>query len=215
VIHGEPLGLADVDELDFGKAAGLLPAIVQDADSGAVLMLGYMSAAALRATLEKSRVVFFSRSKARLWEKGETSGHHLELIAVRTDCDRDCLLVSARATGPVCHLKTQSCFGDAVPAAAQPFAFLARLEALIAERSIAAAAGSYTARLFTQGNLAIAQKVGEEALELALAAAAESDERVVDESADLIFHLLVLLRSRKLTLASVVAALVARHAARS
>ena len=214
MIHGEPLGLAEVSELDFGKAGGLLPAIVQDADSGTVLMLGYMTAAALRATLQKSRVVFFSRSKGRLWEKGESSGHHLELVAVRTDCDRDCLLVSARAGGPVCHLNTQSCFGDEVPAATHPLAFLVYLEALIEERSIARAADGYTAQLLAQGNPKIAQKVGEEALELALAAVAESDDRVIDESADLIFHLLVLLRNHRLTLAAVVAALAARHAAR-
>ena len=214
MIHGEPLTLLTSSDLDFGKAAGLLPAIVQDADSGAVLMLGYMTAAALRARSREPRVVFFSRSKGRLWEKGETSGHHLELVAVRTDCDRDCLLVSARAAGPVCHLNTKSCFGDAPPTASQPLEFLARLEALVEERSVTPAAGSYTSQLFAQGNLKIAQKVGEEALELALAAGAESDDRVVDEAADLIFHLLVLLRARKLSLARVVATLAARHAAR-
>jgi phosphoribosyl-ATP pyrophosphohydrolase/phosphoribosyl-AMP cyclohydrolase len=213
VIHGQTLTLADIDTLDFSKTPGLLPAIVQDADSGAVLMLGYMNATALRATLERGRVVFFSRSKERLWEKGETSGQHLELVALRTDCDRDCVLVSARAQGLVCHLKTRSCFGDAATTAAERLAFLAELEAVIESRSIEPSTDSYTARLLAQGGTRIAQKVGEEALELALAAVAESDDKVVAESADLIFHMLVLLRSRGLSLASVIADLATRRSA--
>ena len=214
MIHGQTLTLADIDTLDFSKTPGLLPAIVQDADSGAVLMLGYMNATALRATLERGRVVFFSRSKERLWEKGETSGQHLELVALRTDCDRDCVLVSARAQGPVCHLNTRSCFGDAATTAAERLAFLAELEAVIESRSTEPSTDSYTARLLAQGATRIAQKVGEEALELALAAVAESDDKVVAESADLIFHMLVLLRSRGLSLASVIADLATRHVQR-
>lgn len=214
MIHGQTLTLADIDTLDFSKTPGLLPAIVQDADSGAVLMLGYMNATALRATLERGRVVFFSRSKERLWEKGETSGQHLELVALRTDCDRDCVLVSARAQGPVCHLNTRSCFGDAATTAAERLAFLVELEAVIESRSTEASTDSYTARLLAQGGTRIAQKVGEEALELALAAVAESDDKVVAESADLIFHMLVLLRSRGLSLASVIADLATRHVQR-
>jgi phosphoribosyl-ATP pyrophosphohydrolase/phosphoribosyl-AMP cyclohydrolase len=211
VRRGAPLTLNDVDTLDFAKGAGLLPAIVQDADTGAVLMLGYMNAAALHATLERGRVVFYSRSRQRLWEKGETSGHALELVAVRADCDRDCVLVSARAQGAVCHLGTRSCFGDAAVSAAEPLAFLALLEAVIEKRVAEQPQGSYTARLFAQGATRIAQKVGEEGLELALAAVAPSDDKVVAEAADLIFHMLVLLKSRGLPLASVVAELAARH----
>jgi phosphoribosyl-AMP cyclohydrolase / phosphoribosyl-ATP pyrophosphohydrolase len=210
VIHGELLTAADIEDLDFQKAAGLLPAIVQDADTGVVLMLGYMNSAALLATLERGRVVFFSRSKQRLWEKGETSGHHLQLVAVRTDCDRDCVLVSARATGSVCHLGTMSCFGNASSPAEQ-LAFLSVLEAVIERRITEATDGSYTANLIRQGPQRIAQKVGEEGLELALAAVADTDEGVIAEAADVIFHMMVLLRSRKLSLARVVAELAMRH----
>jgi phosphoribosyl-ATP pyrophosphohydrolase/phosphoribosyl-AMP cyclohydrolase len=210
---GTPLKLADVEDLDFSKAAGLLPAIVQDADSGAVLMLGYMNAAALRATLETARVVFFSRSKKRLWEKGETSGHTLDVLAVRTDCDRDALLVSARARGPVCHLGTTSCFGDPPATPASPLAFLSLLESVIERRMTELPDGSYTAKLLGQGVKRIAQKVGEEGLELALAAAGDTDERVIAEAADLMFHMMVLLKSRNLALADVVTELAARHTA--
>ena len=204
------LTLADVADLDFSKCAGLLPAIVQDVDSSAVLMLGYMNAAALRATLERGCVVFFSRSKDRLWEKGETSGNTLELVAVRADCDRDALLVRARARGPVCHLGTLSCFGD-VFAQASPFAFLAVLETVIERRITERPDGSYTANLIEQGIKRIAQKVGEEGLELALAGVSDTNERVIAEAADLLFHMMVLLKSRKLPLASVVTELAARH----
>jgi phosphoribosyl-ATP pyrophosphohydrolase/phosphoribosyl-AMP cyclohydrolase len=214
VIHGQLLTPEDIETLDFSKGSGLLPAVVQDAETGTVLMLGYMNSAALRVTLERGRVVFFSRSKDRLWEKGETSGHHLELVAVRTDCDRDCVLVSARARGPVCHLGRTSCFGDPPPAPTEGVAFLSVLETVIARRITEQTAGSYTANLVSQGAQRIAQKIGEEGLELALAAVAETDERVVAEAADVIFHMMVLLGSRKLPLARVVAALAMRHAQR-
>lgn len=207
-----PITLADIDTLDFAKAGGLVPAIVQDADSGAVLMLGYMNAPALRATLERGRVVFFSRSKARLWEKGETSGNYLEFVEAHSDCDQDALLVRARAQGAVCHLGTRSCFADAPTTAAEGLAFLAILEGLIESRIIERPAGSYTADLAASGATRIAQKVGEEGLELALAGVAEGNDKVVAEAADLIFHMLVLLRSRGVPLTSVVAELAARHA---
>ncbi len=212
---GVSLGLADVQEVDFAKDEGLLPAIVQDALTGAVLMLGYMNRDALRATLERGRVVFFSRSKQRLWEKGETSGNFLELAAVRTDCDRDALLVTARPHGPTCHLGTTTCFGDGTTTRAGRLAFLAVLEDVIEERIVERPEGSYTASLYAQGPKRIAQKVGEEGLEVALAAAAESDEKVVAESADLLFHLLVLLKSRGVSLERVVAELESRHAGKS
>jgi phosphoribosyl-ATP pyrophosphohydrolase/phosphoribosyl-AMP cyclohydrolase len=210
---GRPLCLADIDSLDFAKS-GLLPAVVQHAQTGAVLMVGYMNREAVRETLARGHVVFFSRSKQRLWEKGETSGHFLELREIRTDCDRDALLVTATPTGPVCHAGTATCFGDGPVTRGERLAFLAGLEGVIEQRIAASPQGSYTARLFAQGPVRIAQKVGEEGLEVALAAAVESDEKVVSESADLIFHLLVLLRSRGLSFESVVAELQSRHAAK-
>lgn len=209
-LPGAPLHLADIDTLDFGKGGGLLPAIVQHAASGAVLMLGYMNGEALRATLTRGRVVFFSRSRQRLWEKGETSGHTLQLAAVRTDCDRDTLLVTATPAGPACHLGTATCFGDGA-AAGSDLAFLGALEAIIAQRLADRPEGSYTARLHAEGPKRIAQKVGEEGLEVALAAVAETDAELIAESADLIYHLLLLLASRGLRLERVVAELQSRH----
>jgi phosphoribosyl-AMP cyclohydrolase / phosphoribosyl-ATP pyrophosphohydrolase len=209
---GTPLGLGDIDSLDFDKSEGLLPAVVQHADTGAVLMVGYMDRAALRETLSRRHVVFFSRSKQRLWEKGETSGHFLELAEIRTDCDRDALLVTARPLGPVCHEGTATCFGNDAVTQGEHLAFLSTLEGVIEKRIAESPQGSYTARLFAEGPKRIAQKVGEEGLEVALAAVAETDDKVISESADLIFHLLVLLRSRGLSFQSIVAELQSRHA---
>jgi phosphoribosyl-ATP pyrophosphohydrolase/phosphoribosyl-AMP cyclohydrolase len=216
---GEAAGLGtravltgDIESLDFGKSDGLLPAVIQHADTGAVLMLGYMNAEALRETFSRGRVVFFSRSKQRLWEKGETSGHILELESVRTDCDRDTLLVTARPRGPVCHVGTRTCFGDEPATAAERLAFLGTLEGVIAKRAAEQPEGSYTARLFAQGQRHIAQKVGEEGVEVALAAVAETDDKVISESADLLFHLMVMLKHRGLSLERVVAELQGRHA---
>lgn len=202
---------SDIDSLDFQKSAGLLPAIVQHAETGAVLMLGYMNADALRETFSRGHVVFFSRSKQRLWEKGETSGHFLELRSVRIDCDRDTLLITARPHGPVCHVGTRTCFGDESVTPAESLAFLSTLEGVIARRATEKPEGSYTARLFAQGQRRIAQKVGEEGVEVALAAVTETDDKVISESADLIFHLLVMLKHRGLSLERVVAELEARH----
>jgi len=147
-----------------------------------------------------------------LWEKGETSGHRLELAQIRADCDRDTLLVTAWPHGPACHLGTATCFGDEALTAAERLAFLAALEAIIAQRIAERPEGSYTARLFAEGPKRLAQKVGEEGLEVALAAAAETDDKLIAESADLLFHLLVLLKSRGLPLERVVAELQSRHA---
>jgi phosphoribosyl-ATP pyrophosphohydrolase/phosphoribosyl-AMP cyclohydrolase len=155
--------------------------------------------------------VFWSRSKQRLWEKGETSGHFLTLLDVQADCDRDALLIIAEPHGPVCHLGTVSCFGDGRSTRASQIAFLGELEAVIEQRITQAPEGSYTARLFAQGPKRIAQKVGEEGVEVALAGVGSKDEELVSESADLLFHLLVLLRSRGLTLERVVAELESRH----
>jgi phosphoribosyl-AMP cyclohydrolase / phosphoribosyl-ATP pyrophosphohydrolase len=171
-----------------------------------------MNREALRETLGRRRVVFFSRSRQRLWEKGETSGHFLELVQIRTDCDRDTLLVTAWPRGPVCHLGTATCFGDEPLTAGERLAFLGTLEGVIARRIAERPEGSYTARLFAQGSKRIAQKVGEEGLEVALAAVAETDDKVIAESADLLFHLLVLLKSRGLPFERVLAELQSRHA---
>ena len=210
-----PLGLADLDTLDFAKGAGLLPAIVQHAGNGCVLMLGYMNREALAATLTRRRVVFFSRSKGRLWEKGETSGHCLELAEIHADCDRDTLRVRAWPRGPVCHFGSGSCFGDTPLAADERTSFLTALEDIIGERMAARPEGSYTAKLRAGGWTRIAQKVGEEGLEVALAGAAGSDREVVQEVADLLYHVLVLLKARGLTLERVLDELRARHRARS
>jgi phosphoribosyl-ATP pyrophosphohydrolase/phosphoribosyl-AMP cyclohydrolase len=205
----------DLSRLDFGKGAGLLPAIIQHADTGAVLMLGYMNADALAATQARGRVVFYSRSRQRLWEKGETSGHSLTVEAIRIDCDADTLLISARPLGPTCHEGTTTCFGDAALSGATRLGFLAQLTAIIQQRSHEAADGSYTARLLAGGVARMAQKVGEEGVEVALAAVAQSAEKLVGESADLLFHLMVLLQAKNLQLDDVVKELAARHAARA
>lgn len=205
---------AQVATLDWNKGDGLLPAIVQDAQTGRVLMLGFMNAKALQATLDLKRVTFFSRSKQRLWTKGETSGHYLNVVDVAPDCDNDSLLITALPDGPTCHNGTQSCFGDEVTTAASDLAFLARLEAVIAQRIAEQPEGSYTARIWHQGPTRMAQKVGEEGVEVALAAVTQADDRLVSESADLLFHLSLLLKSRNLTLGSVVQELERRHTRR-
>lgn len=191
--------------LAWDKQDGLLPAIVQDARTLRVLMLGYMDRAALQATLDSRKVTFYSRSKQRLWTKGESSGHVLELVAIDVDCDADTLLVQAIPHGPTCHLQRESCF----PAA--PGHFLGELDALVAQRERERPAGSYTTKLFESGVRRIAQKVGEEGVESALAAVAQDAEALLGESADLLYHLLVLLRARGLSLAEVDAVLRERH----
>jgi phosphoribosyl-ATP pyrophosphohydrolase/phosphoribosyl-AMP cyclohydrolase len=209
------LKLEDLSKIDFAKGDGLIPAIVQHAETGAVLMLGYMNRDALRETFERKHVVFFSRSKQRLWEKGETSGHTLDLVDVSLDCDNDTLLVTALPRGPVCHTGAKTCFGDEPQTAAERLSFIGELEAVIERRIADRPEGSYTARLFAQGPKRIAQKVGEEGVEVALAAVTEGDDKVISESADLLFHLLVLLKSRGVTLERVVRELEARHAGKS
>lgn len=193
------------DALAWDKQGGLLPTVVQDAASLQVLMLGYMDRDALQATLTTGLVTFFSRSRQRLWVKGETSGNVLDLVAIEPDCDGDTLLVRAHPRGPTCHLGRDSCF----PAA--PASMLGRLDALLAARERDRPAGSYSTRLFEGGIRRIAQKVGEEGVETALAAVAEDDDALTGEAADLMFHLLVLLRARGLSLADVDAMLAARR----
>ena len=206
--------LDDVGTLDWDKGGGLLPAIVQHARTGRVLMLGYMNDAALRQTLSGGRVVFYSRSRETLWTKGETSGNHLNVVDVSTDCDCDALLVVADPIGPTCHKGTESCFADAMPSVAQRLGFLALLENIIANRIADQPESSYTAKLYAKGTGRIAQKVGEEGVETALAAVSRDDEGLVSECADLLFHLMVLLKSRELTLERIVEELKARHASK-
>jgi phosphoribosyl-ATP pyrophosphohydrolase/phosphoribosyl-AMP cyclohydrolase len=201
----------EVGKVDFAKDDGLVPAIVQDADCGAVLMMAYMNREALEETLKRRRAVFFSRSKQRLWEKGETTGHSLDVVDVALDCDADTLLVTARPRGPACHNGTLTCFGDESRAAATSIAFLAKLEGVVARRATEKPDASYTAKLLAKGINKVAQKVGEEGVETALAGVNESDQKLVEESADLMFHLLVLLQARKVPLSAVVAELEKRH----
>lgn len=198
--------------LDFGKGDGLLPVIVQDAVTARVLMLGYMNQEALRVTLDSGHVTFFSRSKQRLWTKGETSGHYLKLVKLAADCDQDTLLVLAHPHGPTCHTGTDSCFGE-LTAAATDIGFLSRLQQVIDERIQQQPEGSYTAKLWADGTRRMAQKVGEEGVEVALAAVAQSEQHLLSESADLLFHLSLLLKSRQLSLQQVVAELAGRHQA--
>lgn len=204
----------DPGRLDWDKGDGLLPVIVQHATDGRVLMLGYMNEVALRRTLAEGRVTFFSRSRNELWTKGETSGHFLHVVHASADCDNDTILVLANPDGPTCHNGTPTCFTDARTPVATDIAFLATLQSTIAQRIADSPAGSYTARLFADGVGRIAQKVGEEGVETALAAVTRDDGELVGECADLVYHLLVLLKARSLTLEQVVAELAARHGAR-
>ena len=194
-----------VDALAWQKQGGLLPAIVQDAVAGRVLMLGYMSREELATTLASRTVTFYSRSRGRLWRKGETSGHVLDLLSVEADCDGDALLVQARPQGPTCHIGTASCFAQA------PSDFLRELDALVEARERERPAGSYTTALFESGLRRIAQKVGEEGVETSLAAVAEDDAALLGEAADLVYHLVVLLRARGLSVTEALAVLEKRH----
>jgi len=201
-----------VEQLDWEKVDGLVPAIVQDADDGTVLMLGYMNRPALLQTLSGGEVTFYSRTRQQLWRKGETSGNVLSLVSIEADCDGDTLLVRARPAGPVCHLGSRSCFKGTGPAqATSAAAFLEQLEQIIRQRAGDSPETSYTARLMRSGVQRIAQKVGEEGVETALAAVAAADSELVGESADLVYHLLVMLASRGLCLQQVVDELRKRH----
>jgi phosphoribosyl-ATP pyrophosphohydrolase/phosphoribosyl-AMP cyclohydrolase len=188
-----PLSAADIDSLAWDKMGGLLPATVQDKATGQVLMLGYMSREALAATLETGLATFHSRSRGRLWQKGETSGNALRVREILADCDADALLVRAEPAGPTCHLGTTSCFGSED---AQGAGFLASLSRIVADRAGADPAQSYTARLLADGPAKVAQKVGEEGVELALAAVSRDREGCIQEAADLLYHLIVLMEAR-------------------
>ena len=190
-----------VDRVDWEKGEGLVPAIVQHAVTGRVLMLGYMNAEALGKTLDGGLVTFFSRSRQCLWTKGETSGNTLTCRNIELDCDADTLLVFAVPAGPTCHRDLSSCFDEDVERAG--FGFLGRLEQVISDRLEAGDSESYTATLAKAGAQRIAQKVGEEGVEVALAGASGNREALVSESADLVYHLLVLLKQQGASLAEV------------
>ncbi|MBB1309773.1 MULTISPECIES: bifunctional phosphoribosyl-AMP cyclohydrolase/phosphoribosyl-ATP diphosphatase HisIE [unclassified Pseudoalteromonas] len=197
----------NLTQVDFTKSE-LIPAIVQDARTGVILMQGFMNQESLEVTFEKQKVTFYSRSKNRLWTKGETSENYLEVVSVHTDCDYDSILVLANPLGPTCHLGTQSCFGDA---AKPSLSFLAQLEQVIVSRKNDDPEKSYTASLFAKDLSRSCQKVGEEGVEVALAAMKHDNEELTNESADLIYHLIVLLQRQGLELQDVVACLQGRH----
>lgn len=202
--------MIDPETLAWDKMDGLIPAIAQDSLSGEVRMLGYMNRAALDASLAGGYVTYYSRAKQRLWVKGETSGNRLAVIDVHADCDGDSLLVQVKPEGPTCHLGALTCFGDgAKPSAAMLF----DLETIQGQRSFADSGGSYTARLLAQGIKRIAQKVGEEGVETALAAVAGDPGELTAEAADLLYHLLLLLRAGGSSLEAISAELARRHAA--
>ncbi len=196
-------------KIDWKKNHGLVPAIVQEAATLQVLMLGYMNAEALKKTLRTRRVTFFSRSRNRLWTKGESSKHYLHLVSVTVDCDRDTLLVGARPEGPTCHRGTPSCFGDGGASGA---GFLAQLDRVVAARLKSGEKQSYTVRLAREGVARVAQKVGEEGVETALAALKANKRELAGETADLLYHLIVLLRVKKMSLSDALAVLERRHA---
>jgi len=190
-----------IDNLNFEKMNGLIPAVIQDATTRQVLMVGYMNQEALAKTLEERRVTFWSRTKERLWQKGEISGNVLEVTSVKADCDGDALLVYAHPTGPVCHTGVHTCFGE--EEADEASSVFGRLEKTIRDRRQNQPEGSYTAILFQQGTGRIAQKVGEEAIETVIAALQKDREALKEESADLLYHLIVLLEDQGVKMADV------------
>jgi phosphoribosyl-AMP cyclohydrolase / phosphoribosyl-ATP pyrophosphohydrolase len=192
--------------IDFQKGDGLVPAIVQHAHTREVLMLGYMNAAALATTQESGHVTFFSRSKNRLWTKGESSGHFLAFVSVAVDCDEDTLLIQAIPHGPTCHEGTSSCFGEG-----NAKGFLHQLEAVIHERRDNPSEKSYTASLLARGINKVAQKVGEEAVELVIEAKDDNRDLFLGEAADLMYHYLVLLAAKGVNLSEVEGVLKGRH----
>jgi len=193
--------------LDFNKGNGLLPAIVQDAATNKVLMLGYMNETALEKTVAEGKVTFYSRSKQRLWTKGETSGNFLTVVSIKEDCDRDTLLIKATPVGPVCHTGADTCFNEVN----QSDNFLLHLESVIRDRKSNPSEKSYTASLFKKGINKVAQKVGEEAVELVIEAKDDNEELFLGEAADLMYHYLVLLAAKNYTLEDVMKVLRQRH----
>ncbi len=197
-----------MEKINFEKGNGLVPAIVQDSDTDVVLMLGYMNQESYQKTNESGRVTFYSRAKDRLWTKGEESGHFLDLVSIHVDCDGDTLLIKAKPNGPVCHKGTDTCFDEINQGG---ISFLEQLQNLIDQRKQEMPEGSYTTKLFNKGVNKIAQKVGEEAVELVIEAKDQNDELFLNESADLVYHLLVLLTNRGYRIEDVIAILEERH----
>lgn len=196
-------------EIDFNKMNGLVPAIVQDAQTKTVLMLGYMNEEAYRRTIESGKVTFWSRSRNTLWTKGETSGNYLNLVDIKVDCDNDTLLVKANPCGPTCHKGTDTCWGESN--AKNPLLFLSELQDFIEKRHEEMPEGSYTTSLFKDGLNRMAQKVGEEALELVIEACNGTDERLIYEGSDMLYHLIVLLTSKGLRIEEMASELAERH----
>lgn len=194
--------------MNFDKLDGLVPAIIQDAHTDRVLMLGFMNQEALRKTREEGRVTFFSRTRQKLWTKGEESGHYLNVADIIEDCDQDTLLIKARPEGPVCHTGSDTCFNEENN---RGIDFILELQELIHQRRQELPEDSYTTRLFRAGINRIAQKVGEEAVELVIESKDQDDDRFLGEAADLIYHLLVLLSARELGISDVVSVLEQRH----
>jgi phosphoribosyl-ATP pyrophosphohydrolase/phosphoribosyl-AMP cyclohydrolase len=199
--------MIDGAKIDWNKCKGMLPAIVQDHHSGSVLMLAYMSPEALSTTVETGLVTFYSRTRQKIWTKGETSGHFLRLKSIALDCDQDTLLVKVDPIGPTCHKGSETCFGPK----AESVNFLNSLQTVIDQRYTERPAGSYTTRLFDDGIQRMAQKVGEEGVEVALSAMHPQSSELLGEAADLLFHLTVLLKARGLRLADAVKVLEERH----
>jgi phosphoribosyl-AMP cyclohydrolase / phosphoribosyl-ATP pyrophosphohydrolase len=197
-----------IDKIDWDKGQGLVPAIVQNIDNGQILMLAYMDREALAQTINGEQVTFFSRSKNRLWTKGETSGNWLDYISGEMDCDADSLLIQARPRGPSCHTGSVTCFNNQTPG---NISFLDQLGMLIAERHKTMPEGSYITSLFAEGKARIAQKVGEEGVELALARMKDDSVEMANEAADLLFHMMVLLEDAELSLADAISVLQNRH----
>jgi len=201
--------MIDISKLDFAKSNGLIPCIVQDADTQSVLMLGYMNKEALEKTFSEKRLTFFSRTKNRLWTKGETSGNFLTLVDCLMDCDQDTLLFKVNPKGPACHTGTDTCFNEKNEPTGLGF-----LEAIIQERKANPKAGSYTNQLLESGMNKIAQKVGEEAVELVIEAKDNNKDLFLGEAADLIYHYQVLLAAKGFKLADVVKVLRTRHSSK-
>ena len=196
-------------DLNFEKMNGLIPAIIQDNSTSKVLMLGFMNEEAYRKTVETGKVTFFSRTKNRLWTKGEESGNFLNVVSIKEDCDKDTLLIQVNPVGPVCHTGTDTCWGEKNEA--NPLTFLSELQDFIETRHKEMPEGSYTTSLFKDGINRMAQKVGEEALEAVIEAVNGTDERLIYEGSDMLYHLIVLLTSKGLRIEQMAAELQARH----
>lgn len=198
--------MIELNQIDFAKLNGLVPCIIQDAETSVVLMLGFMNEEAFKKTVQEKKVTFFSRSKNRLWTKGETSGNFFHLVDVIADCDQDTLLIKVDPAGPACHTGADTCFSES-----NSGWHLASLEKIIHDRRSNPKQGSYTTTLFASGINKIAQKVGEEAVELIIEAKDDNKELFLNEAADLMYHYLVLLQAKGFSLGDVEAVLKARH----